>query len=278
MKISAFHVAASFAAIGSALAQDNGYSASIEPAMMTTPAMADMNQQTEQAMAPGTGQAMAPETGQAMAANTEQPMAANTEQPMAANTEQPMAANTEQPMAANTEQPMAANTEQAVSAGTEQAMSTGTEQSMPLETEQPGMLNVGGTPMYIGGGMPSMIQPLINRIVSFFDLSHISITPTDTPVMLHHVYDPATGKFTHLTMDVMQSGNGYYVPVCAVSSFTNDITSASQDCPYAIQLNPVPINVAQSFLRLVHTGFNIFRSLALPKLWFGESYSMRASH
>ncbi|KAJ2855899.1 hypothetical protein GGI22_003978 [Coemansia erecta] len=122
-----------------------------------------------------------------------------------------------------------------------------------------------------------MIQPLVNRVVSFFDMSHVSHTPTDTPVMLHHVYDPATGKFTHLTMDVMQSGGMYYVPVCSISSFTSDITAASENCPYAIQLNPVPIDVAQTFLRLIHTAFRIIRRLALPRLWFGESYSMHSS-
>ncbi|KAJ1786187.1 hypothetical protein LPJ59_005981, partial [Coemansia sp. RSA 2399] len=73
------------------------------------------------------------------------------------------------------------------------------------------------------------------------------------------------------------SGDVYYVPVCSISSFTNDITAASEDCPYAIQLNPVPIDVAQTFLRLIHTGFSIIRHLALPRLWFGESYSMNSN-
>ncbi|KAJ2558246.1 hypothetical protein EV175_000882 [Coemansia sp. RSA 1933] len=191
-------------------------------------------------------------------------------QAMDTDTAQDTDTDTEQE-STDTNQKMYTNTD------TNQEMYTNTEPSMPFETEESGILNVAGNPVHIGGGMPSMIQPLVNRFVSFFDLSHVSTTPTDTPVMLHHVYDPATGKFTYLSMDVMQSGGAYYVPVCSISSFTSGVATAADNCPYAIQLNPVPIDVAQRFLRLMHTVFNIIRNLALPKLWIGQSYAMSPS-
>ncbi|KAJ2591091.1 hypothetical protein EV177_008936 [Coemansia sp. RSA 1804] len=181
-------------------------------------------------------------------------------------------------MVSPTEQGMASPTEQGLVPPTEQATATVAETAATPETEQPGMINFGGSYMSIGRGMPRMIQPLINRIVSFFDYSHLSTTPTETPATLQMVYDPVIGKFTQMTMDTMRSDNGYYyVPVCSLGSIVSGGSYSPQDCPYSIQLNPVPINVVQTILRVVHSWFNVFRTLAMPRLWFGESYSMRGN-
>ncbi|KAJ2659570.1 hypothetical protein IWW48_003409 [Coemansia sp. RSA 1200] len=245
---------------------------------MASPIDQGMASPTEQGMASPTEQGMASPTEQGMASPTEQGMASPTEQGMASPTEQGMASPIDQGMASPIDQGMASPTEQGLVPPTEQATATVAETVATPETEQPGMINFGGSYMSIGRGMPRMIQPLVNRIVSFFDYSHLSTTPTETPAMLQMIYDPVIGKFTHMTMDTMRSDNGYYyVPVCSLGSIVSGGSYSPQDCPYSIQLNSVPINVVQTILRVVHSWFNVFRTLAMPRLWFGESYSMRGN-
>ncbi|KAJ1796707.1 hypothetical protein LPJ59_003589 [Coemansia sp. RSA 2399] len=132
-------------------------------------------------------------------------------------------------------------------------------------------MNVGGSSSQ-SQPPTNTVQSLIARLVSFFDLSHVSSDTTSTPVTFDMVYDPATGKFTHLTTDVEQSGGAYYVPVCPVDVITG--AASAQGCDYGIRLNPVPLNVAQAHLSTVHTLFSIVRNLARPSFMFGGLNAM----
>ncbi|ORX70188.1 hypothetical protein DL89DRAFT_292850 [Linderina pennispora] len=111
------------------------------------------------------------------------------------------------------------------------------------------------------------MQSAVARLASFFDFSHISGENTDTPTVVTHVFDPATGRFTHLSYNVVQNGNAYYVPVCSVDSIVQAGSSAipaSDSCQYGIQLMPVPRNAASVMLRAMRM---VLRLLArVPRL------------
>ncbi|KAJ2049000.1 hypothetical protein H4S04_003495 [Coemansia sp. S16] len=69
--------------------------------------------------------------------------------------------------------------------------------------------------------MPSSLtQSLLSRLISYFDMSRMSSVDTTTPVMITEVFDPTMNKFTHLSMNVVQSGDVWYLPVCTVDSIT----------------------------------------------------------
>ncbi|KAJ2439541.1 hypothetical protein GGF42_007920 [Coemansia sp. RSA 2424] len=93
--------------------------------------------------------------------------------------------------------------------------------------------------------MPSsMTQSLLSRLISYFDMSHISSVNTTTPVMVTHVFDPEMNKFTHLSMNIIQLGDVWYLPVCTVDSITAVRSAAAlpvpKSCQYDIQLAPLP--------------------------------------
>ncbi|KAI9503203.1 hypothetical protein BX070DRAFT_234905 [Coemansia spiralis] len=133
----------------------------------------------------------------------------------------------------------------------------------------PGTMLPGAMGTHIGS-MPSAIQSLLSRLVSYFDMSHVSSINTDTPVLVSHVFDPATGKFTHLTLNVMQSGSSYYIPVCSTDAITGTTPASADVCPYGIQLNPVPLNVVQAKLNIMHTVHSIIKNLARPLFAFSN--------
>ncbi|KAI9503216.1 hypothetical protein BX070DRAFT_145444 [Coemansia spiralis] len=133
----------------------------------------------------------------------------------------------------------------------------------------PGAMLPGAMSTHIGS-MPSAIQSLLSRLVSYFDMSHVSSINTDTPVLVSHVFDPATGKFTHLTLNVMQSGSSYYIPVCSTDAITGTTPASADVCPYGIQLNPVPLNVVQAKLNIMHTVHSIIKNLARPLFAFSN--------
>ncbi|KAJ1662939.1 hypothetical protein IW140_005461 [Coemansia sp. RSA 1813] len=141
------------------------------------------------------------------------------------------------------------------------------------------VVNVGGSGGPSRGQMPNMVQSLLSRLVSFFDLSHVASTTTDTPVTFDMVYDPSMGKFTHMTSNVMQSGDTYYVPVCSIDSITGTGTgtASAQGCDYGVRLNPVPLNVARAQLNIIHTLFAVLRNIARPAFMFGESSAMNTA-
>ncbi|KAJ2256856.1 hypothetical protein GGI13_001067 [Coemansia sp. RSA 455] len=76
--------------------------------------------------------------------------------------------------------------------------------------------------------MPSSLtQSLLSRLISYFDMSRVSSVDATTPVMITQVFDPTMNKFTHLSMNVVQSGDVWYLPVCAIDSITGAETSTA---------------------------------------------------
>ncbi|KAJ1925379.1 hypothetical protein GGI09_003948 [Coemansia sp. S100] len=159
--------------------------------------------------------------------------------------------------------------------------------------------------------MPSSLtQSLLSRLISYFDMSRVSSVDTTTPVMITQVFDPTMNKFTHLSMNVVQSGDVWYLPVCTVDSITGvgtsvagtsdagtaaagvpeagaAVTGASaavppagasaapslpMSCQYGIQLTPVPQNAMRMMLRVMRTKFRAINAAAMEptRFWFGR--------
>ncbi|KAJ2420720.1 hypothetical protein GGF41_004144, partial [Coemansia sp. RSA 2531] len=102
--------------------------------------------------------------------------------------------------------------------------------------------------------MPSSLtQSLLSRLISYFDMSRVSSVDTAMPVMITQVFDSTMNKITHLSMNVVQSGDVWYLPVCTIDSITAAGTSAAppvpESCQYGIQLAPVPQNAMRMMLR-----------------------------
>ncbi|KAJ1943552.1 hypothetical protein FBU59_002876 [Linderina macrospora] len=111
------------------------------------------------------------------------------------------------------------------------------------------------------------VQSAVARLASFFDFSHVTNKDTYTPVVVEHVFDPATRKFTHLSYNVVQNGDAYYVPVCSVDSIVQAGSSAvltSDSCLYGIQLTPVPRNAARLMFRAMRTVFRLVARVLSP--------------
>ncbi|KAJ2757420.1 hypothetical protein GGI19_000021 [Coemansia pectinata] len=126
--------------------------------------------------------------------------------------------------------------------------------------------------------MPSSLtQSLLARLVSYFDISHLSRVDTTTPVMVTQVFDPMMNKFTHLSINVIQSGDVWYLPVCTVNSITAVEASAAtppapESCQYGIQLDPVPHNAMRMMLRVMRTMFRAINTAAMEptRFWLGR--------
>ncbi|KAJ2252103.1 hypothetical protein GGI13_003474 [Coemansia sp. RSA 455] len=125
--------------------------------------------------------------------------------------------------------------------------------------------------------MPSSLtQSLLSRLISYFDMSRVSSIDTTTPVMTAQVFDLTMNKFTHLSMNVVQSGNVWYLPVCTVDSITTAGASAAppapKSCQYGIQLAPVPQNTMRMMLRVMRTMFRAINAAAREptRFWFGR--------
>ncbi|KAJ2869102.1 hypothetical protein GGH93_006262 [Coemansia aciculifera] len=127
--------------------------------------------------------------------------------------------------------------------------------------------------------MPSSLtQSLLARLISYFDVSHLSSVDTTTPVMITQVFDPTMNKFTHLSMNVVQSGDVWYLPVCTVDSITaaagaSATPPAPESCQYGIQLAPVPQNAMRMMMRVMRTMFKAINTAAREptRFWFGRS-------
>ncbi|KAJ2861378.1 hypothetical protein GGH94_004945 [Coemansia aciculifera] len=136
--------------------------------------------------------------------------------------------------------------------------------------------------------MPSSLtQSLLARLVSYFDVSRLSSVDTTTPVMVTQVFDPMMNKFTHLAMNVVQSGDVWYLPVCTVDSITAGARAsaatppAPESCQYGIQLAPVPQNAMRMLLRVMRTMFRAINAAAMEptRFWFGRpSVGMTLMH
>ncbi|KAJ2878029.1 hypothetical protein H4R27_005980 [Coemansia aciculifera] len=127
--------------------------------------------------------------------------------------------------------------------------------------------------------MPSSLtQSLLARLVSYFDVSRLSSVDTTTPVIVTQVFDPMMNKFTHLSMNVVQSGDVWYLPVCTVDSITAAAGAsaatppAPESCQYGIQLAPVPQNAMRMLLRVMRTMFRAINAAAMEptRFWFGR--------
>ncbi|KAJ2458639.1 hypothetical protein GGI03_005763, partial [Coemansia sp. RSA 2337] len=123
---------------------------------------------------------------------------------------------------------------------------TGQMPQMPQVGQLPQMPQVAQMPS-------SLTQSLLARLISYFDISRVSSVDTAMPVMTAQVFDPTMNKFTHLSMNVIQSGDVWYLPVCTVDSITAAGASAAppapESCQYGIQLAPVPQNAMRMMLR-----------------------------
>ncbi|KAJ2819538.1 hypothetical protein GGI24_004756 [Coemansia furcata] len=123
--------------------------------------------------------------------------------------------------------------------------------------------------------MPSsMTQSLLTRLGSYFDMSHISSVDTNTPVMIAEVFDPTISKVTHLSMNVVQSGNVWYIPVCSIDSIAGSSVAppSPEGCQYGVQLAPVPQNAMKMKMRAMRTLVRAIEAAAREpaRLWFGR--------
>ncbi|KAJ2470593.1 hypothetical protein EV174_006088, partial [Coemansia sp. RSA 2320] len=124
----------------------------------------------------------------------------------------------------------------------------------------------------IAAGSRTSTLSLLAHLASYFDMSHVSGAATSTPVSVVHVFDPASSKFTHLSMNVAKSGDAYYFPVCAVDSIVTAGSSAvamPESCHFGIQLMPVPTNAMNTHMQVVHTLLRAIKSASHPSFWFG---------
>ncbi|KAJ2812066.1 hypothetical protein H4S07_001654 [Coemansia furcata] len=116
-------------------------------------------------------------------------------------------------------------------------------------------VSIGQTPQ-----MPSSLtQSLLAHLGSYFDISHVLSVDTATPAIATHVFDPTMDKFTHLSMNVVQSGDVWYLPVCTIDSITTSGSSATppspESCHFAIQLAPVPENAMRMMMKAIRAKF-----------------------
>ncbi|KAJ2252378.1 hypothetical protein GGI13_003315 [Coemansia sp. RSA 455] len=155
---------------------------------------------------------------------------------------------------------------------------TGQMPQMPQVGQMPQMPQVGQLPqMPQVSQMPSSLtQSLLARLITYFDMSRLSSVDATTPVMTAQVFDPTMNKFTHLSMNVIQSGDVWYLPVCTVDSITAAGASAAppapESCQYGIQMAPVPQNAMRAMLRAMRTMFRAINAAAMEptRFWFGR--------
>ncbi|KAJ2870815.1 hypothetical protein GGH93_005289 [Coemansia aciculifera] len=84
--------------------------------------------------------------------------------------------------------------------------------------------------------MPSSLTQLfLARLASYFGVSRLSSVDTTTPVMVTQVFDPTMNKLTYLAMNVVQSGDVWYLPMCTVDSITAAGASATPPAPESCQ-------------------------------------------
>ncbi|KAJ2910699.1 hypothetical protein GGI21_000604 [Coemansia aciculifera] len=124
----------------------------------------------------------------------------------------------------------------------------------------------------------SLTQSLLSRFISYFDISHLSSVDTTTPVVVTHVFDPTMNKFTHLAMNVVQSGDVWYVPVCTIDSITTAGSAAApapESCQFGVQLASVPQNAMKLQLSVVRTVLRAIKAAAMEpsRFWFGHQPS-----
>ncbi|KAJ2830956.1 hypothetical protein FBU31_002379 [Coemansia sp. 'formosensis'] len=123
-------------------------------------------------------------------------------------------------------------------------------------------VSIGKTPQ-----MPSSLtRSLLSRLGPYFDMSHVSSVDTATPVIVTRVFDPTMDKFTHLSMNVVQSGDVWYLPVCSIDSITAGGSAVAptspESCQFAIQLAPVPENAMKMIMKVIRAKFGAIEAAA----------------
>ncbi|KAJ2744728.1 hypothetical protein GGI20_002743 [Coemansia sp. BCRC 34301] len=119
-------------------------------------------------------------------------------------------------------------------------------------------------------------QSLLSRLASYFDISRLSGVDTTMPVMVTHALDPKTSKLTSQSMNVVQSGNVLYIPVCTLDSITAAgsaaAPSAPESCKYGIKLAPVPQNAMRTKLQIAHAMVGAIQAAAMEptRFWVGR--------
>ncbi|KAJ2491150.1 hypothetical protein IWW37_002501 [Coemansia sp. RSA 2050] len=140
---------------------------------------------------------------------------------------------------------------------------TGQAPSMPQTAQSPQMPG-------------SLTHSLLARLASYFDMSRQLNPDTTTPVMTAEVFDPTINKITHFSMNIVQSGDIWYLPVCTVDSITAAGSAAAppatESCQYGIQLTPVPQNAMRMVMRVGRTMFRAIEAAAREptRFWFGR--------
>ncbi|KAJ2894915.1 hypothetical protein GGI21_005222 [Coemansia aciculifera] len=125
----------------------------------------------------------------------------------------------------------------------------------------------------------SLTQSLLSRLISYFDISHLSNVDTTTPVIVTHVFDPTMNKFTDMAVNVVQSGDVWYVPVCTIDSIAaagSAAAPAPESCQFGVQLAPVPQNAMKMQLNVVRTVFRAIKAASMEpsRYLFGHSSGM----
>ncbi|KAJ2414853.1 hypothetical protein GGI10_002092 [Coemansia sp. RSA 2530] len=139
--------------------------------------------------------------------------------------------------------------------------------------QAPSMPQVAQLPQVPG----SLIHSLLARLASHYGPSRQLNVDTTTPVMTVEVFDPTINKITQLSMNIVQSGDVWYLPVCSVDSITAtgsavDSLPTTESCQYGIQLTPVPQNAMRMVMRIGRTMFRAIEAAAREptRFWFGR--------
>ncbi|KAJ2774212.1 hypothetical protein GGI18_004605 [Coemansia linderi] len=138
---------------------------------------------------------------------------------------------------------------------------TGQAPSMPQVAQVPG----------------SLTRSLLARLASYFDMSRQLNIDTSTPVMTVEVFDPTINRITHLSMNIVHTGDVWYLPVCSVDSIAaagSAVASppSTESCQYGIQLTPMPQNAMRFMMRVKRTLFRAIEAAAREptRFWLGR--------
>ncbi|KAJ2383519.1 hypothetical protein GGI05_005290, partial [Coemansia sp. RSA 2603] len=121
----------------------------------------------------------------------------------------------------------------------------------------------GQTAYYPSISPVSNVDTHLARLMSSYDLSHVSSVDTTTPVLTSDVFDPSTGKFMPMSMPVMQtSSGGYYMPVCSVDTLNSG--TAPENCQFGVPMMQLPANAARTYASVGGHLVQAIRSAANP--------------
>ncbi|KAJ1873324.1 hypothetical protein LPJ55_002366 [Coemansia sp. RSA 990] len=201
---------------------------------------------------------------------TEAPNAANMMAPTPANVAEPTPVNVAEPMPVNVAEPTPVNVAEPTPVNVAEPMPVNVAESTPVNVAE-------STPVAYEQQPTEMdAMSLLNRLVSFFDFSHVANAFTTVPVLMAPMYNPDTSKFTILSASIMRQGDTYFMPVCPVSAIASagpetPAAAVSSGCTMGVQLTPMPINAASSLYEMLKAKLRIIASLAKPS--FRHMYS-----